>query len=143
MFPFWDCIVSAFNQVYLANNIFINRSNRETAIQTMGTVAEKLNAQKLALWMYPEGTRTHQRDKTIAPFKKGAFHVAVQGKFPIVPVVCSTLSPFYDEKNRNFESCIIHVKVLTPIIGTDVDDLMKLSHEKMSECLKTLETKAF
>jgi lysophosphatidate acyltransferase len=48
------------------------------------------------LWFFPEGTRNGNR--CIAPFKKGAFHVAITLQAPIMPVV---YSPYYFINPRN------------------------------------------
>lgn len=60
--------------------------------------------------MYPEGTRSHQSDNTLLPFKKGAFHLAVQGQMPLVPIVVSTYAPFYCEAEMMFEPCVVHIQ---------------------------------
>ena len=87
----------------MAKNVFINRTNRTSAVETMKTVAEKLIKDKTAIYMYPEGTRSHQSDHSMLPFKKGAFHLAIQGQMPIIPVVVSTYAPIYSEKEMKFE----------------------------------------
>jgi lysophosphatidate acyltransferase len=94
----------------LAKNVFINRTNRQSAVETMTQVAHQLQKDKRALYMYPEGTRSHQSDKSLLPFKKGAFHLAIQGQMPLVPIVASTYAPCYSESLFLFEPCTIHIK---------------------------------
>ncbi|KAL2919051.1 1-acylglycerol-3-phosphate O-acyltransferase [Polyrhizophydium stewartii] len=129
----------------LAKNVFINRGNRQSAIDTMARVARLLKSQNLGLWMYPEGTRSHQKDKTLLPFKKGAFHLATQGNMPLIPIVCSTYYPCFSESQMIFEPSTIRIKVL-PQIDTrgmsthDVDKLIEIAQEQMTATLKQLDT---
>jgi 1-acyl-sn-glycerol-3-phosphate acyltransferase len=69
----------------LANTgcIPINRGNRTEAIRSLGVAAERIRTGRSVV-LYPEGTRS--RDGSLQPFKKGAFHLAVQAGVPIVPV---------------------------------------------------------
>lgn len=48
------------------------------------------------LWIFPEGTRSKRVN--LLPFKKGAFHIAVQNKLPIVPVIVSPYTFINDQK---------------------------------------------
>lgn len=50
---------------------------------------------KSSLWIFPEGTRTLRPEIDLLPFKKGAFHLAVQSGVPIVPVVCENYWRLY------------------------------------------------
>ncbi|KAJ3183247.1 1-acylglycerol-3-phosphate O-acyltransferase [Gaertneriomyces sp. JEL0708] len=134
--------------MWAANNVFIDRKNRGSAIETMAKVAQYLKEHTYALWLYPEGTRSHQIDNTMLPFKKGAFHLAVQGQIPIVPIVFSTYYPCYHQKKWVFEPGEITIKVLPPIptVGLkteDVDALLERTRDAMVEALKTIETKPF
>lgn len=56
---------------------------------------------QLKLWMFPEGTRRNTGE--IHSFKKGAFHVAINGQIPILPIVYSQYY-FMDEKQRKFDN---------------------------------------
>src|SRR5690606_36348221 len=45
---------------------------------------DRLKKQKLSIMVAPEGSRKHEG--IIGPFKKGAFRMAIDLKFPIVPI---------------------------------------------------------
>lgn len=72
---------------YLWGTLYINRSNKSDALDKLNqeSIAIQQNAAKLLF--FPEGTR-HQGDRLL-PFKKGAFHIAVQSQSSIQPVVVS------------------------------------------------------
>ncbi|KAI8803983.1 hypothetical protein BJ742DRAFT_682544, partial [Cladochytrium replicatum] len=131
---------------YLAKNIFINRSNRNSAWETMAEVGRLLVQSKLRLFMFPEGTRSRQNNNEMLSFKKGAFHVAIQAQIPVVPVVVATYSEAYSSKFKRFGGGVIPVKVLPPIstVGMtldDVDALMKQTREVMVNSLQKMSMK--
>jgi len=70
---------------WLNGTVFIDRSNRAKAIRSMNSIAGLLRAHGISVCVFPEGTRS--RDGRLQPFKKGAMHLAMQSKVPIVPVV--------------------------------------------------------
>ena len=94
----------------IAKNVFITRSNSQSAVDTMKRVVKTLVKDKTSLYMYPEGTRSHQKTNTMLPFKKGAFHLAVQGQIPIIPIVISTYDPYYSEENLVWDDIQIQVQ---------------------------------
>jgi len=65
------------------NVIAIDRSNRERAVESLKIATERLRS-GISFGVCPEGTRACQGQ--MAPFKKGAFHMAVQAGVPIVPI---------------------------------------------------------
>lgn len=72
------------------------------------------------------------------PFKKGAFHLAVQAQVPIVPVVVQNYSHVLNLKKLSFEKGTIKVKVLDPIstVGLtnskeDIDALLEKTRNLM------------
>ncbi|OXB76337.1 UNVERIFIED_CONTAM: hypothetical protein H355_006748 [Colinus virginianus] len=67
---------------YLGGVIFINRKSTTSAKMVMAEVAKTMIADNVKVWVYPEGTRNCTGD--LLPFKKGAFHLAVQAQAPLL-----------------------------------------------------------
>src|ERR1043166_6120284 len=65
------------------NVIAIDRSNRERAVETIKIATDRLRS-GISFMVCPEGTRALPGE--MLPFKKGAFHMAVQAGVPIVPI---------------------------------------------------------
>jgi len=63
--------------------ISIDRSNRKRAIRSLHEAGERIRAGRSVV-LFPEGSRS--RDGRLAPFKKGAFHLALTAGVPVVPV---------------------------------------------------------
>tara|TARA_B100000575_G_scaffold294596_1_gene311931 strand:+ start:13145 stop:13915 length:771 start_codon:yes stop_codon:yes gene_type:complete len=68
----------------LTGQIFIKRGNREKAVQTLQKNYEKVQRYRRSILIAPEGTRKHEMP--IGPFKKGAFRMALDLGYPIVPI---------------------------------------------------------
>lgn len=96
----------------IAGVIFIDRSNREKAIEAMKPAVEALqNGTSIAI--APEGTRSH--DTTLGRFKKGAFHLAMNAKVPIVPIVIKDAHSILPRGSALVRSSAVEVRVLPPI----------------------------
>jgi len=67
----------------MASLVPVDRSDRESAIASISKAAEVMKS-GLHLTLFPEGTRSP--DGRLLPFKKGAFHLALDTGRPIVPV---------------------------------------------------------
>ena len=67
----------------MAGTIFIDRSNRERAIQSLHQAAAEIRGGKSVV-IFPEGTRT--RTGKLLPFKKGGFVMAAEAGVMIVPL---------------------------------------------------------
>ncbi len=61
----------------------INRESRSEAIRSLGLAGERIRGGRSVV-LFPEGSRS--RDGSLGPFKKGAFHLALQAGVPVVPV---------------------------------------------------------
>lgn len=125
--------------MYLGGVIFINRQRSRTAMTVMADVGERMVSENLKVWIYPEGTRNDNGD--LLPFKKGAFYLAIQAQVPIIPVVYSSFSSFYNPKTKLFTSATIKVEVLDaiPTRGLTVADVPTL----MDDCHQAMRTTFF
>ena len=95
-----------------AGVIFIDRSNREKAIEAMKPAVDALkNGTSIAI--FPEGTRSY--DYQLGPFKKGAFHLAMQGKVPIVPIVIKNAHDVMPRGSALLRPTVVEVVVKKPI----------------------------
>ncbi len=68
----------------LTGQVFIQRQKSDKAVATLKKTYERLKKDELSIMVAPEGSRKHPG--VIGPFKKGAFHMAVDLGFPIVPI---------------------------------------------------------
>ncbi|NXH43445.1 PLCB acyltransferase, partial [Dicaeum eximium] len=124
--------------MYLGGVIFINRKSTSSAKMVMSEVAKTMVAENVKVWVYPEGTRNCTGD--LLPFKKGAFHLAIQAQVPVIPVVYSSFTTFYNPKTKLFTSGKIKVEVLPPIEtkGLTPDDVSDLTDRCFSTMRETL-----
>ncbi|KAI5801605.1 hypothetical protein DFH27DRAFT_481915 [Peziza echinospora] len=120
----------------LSGAIFIDRGNRTSAIAAFDAAIEEMNEQKQSVFIFPEGTRSYLAKPGLLPFKKGAFHLAVQAGVPIVPIVVGNYAHILHLKSLSFESGTIEIRVLDPIptkglTSADVDELTVRVRELM------------
>lgn len=71
--------------LYFCGFLFIDRGSGDRAKRTMQRAAKRMQDEKLTVFISPEGTRA--KTPELLPFKKGAFHLALQSNAPIVPVL--------------------------------------------------------
>lgn len=120
----------------LSGTVFIDRANSKNARQAMAGASDEISREKQSVYMFPEGTRSYTKEPTLLPFKKGAFHLAIQSGVPIVPVVVANYSHILHPRTLTFKSGEIPIRVLAPIetknlIPADVDDLAQKTHQLM------------
>ncbi|KAH6664930.1 hypothetical protein B0J14DRAFT_239406 [Halenospora varia] len=120
----------------LSGSVFINRANSTSARSAMEGASEEIRREKQSVYIFPEGTRSYAKEPMLLPFKKGAFHLALQAGVPIVPVVCANYSDILYVQGRTFRSGTIPVKVLKPIdtsklTAADIEDLARDTRELM------------
>ncbi|MCB9899133.1 MAG: 1-acyl-sn-glycerol-3-phosphate acyltransferase [Planctomycetes bacterium] len=63
----------------------VDRSNRERAIRTLREAAERVRQEGTSILVAPEGTRS--KTSGLLAFKRGPFHVALETKAPLVPML--------------------------------------------------------
>ncbi|EEP75948.1 AtaAp protein [Uncinocarpus reesii 1704] len=127
----------------LSGTVFIDRANRQTALKAFDGAAEQMRKQRQSVFIFPEGTRSYSSEPCLLPFKKGAFHLAVQAGVDIVPIVVENYSHVLNIKKLRFNAGGIRIKVLPPIstkglTPADVDGLTLRTRDSMMEALTEL-----
>nr|XP_020475130.1 1-acyl-sn-glycerol-3-phosphate acyltransferase alpha-like [Monopterus albus] len=117
---------------WLGGIVFINRKKTNDAKSVMADAAKTMLHDQIRLWVFPEGTRNQRGD--LLPFKKGAFHLAVQAQVPIIPIVFSSYNNFYLRKEKQFKPGTITLKILPKIEtkGMTSEDVSSLADKSFN-----------
>jgi HAD superfamily hydrolase (TIGR01490 family) len=120
-----------------AGMAFVDRGNTGKAVDVLAPVVEKLR-EGYSIAISPEGTRSPT--PRIAPFKKGAFHMAMQGQVPIVPIVIRNAGELFWRGSTFMRSGTADIAVLPPISVADWkrDELNERVEEVRAQFVATL-----
>ena len=120
------------------NVVSIDRSNRESAVQSLKEATDRLRA-GISFGVCPEGTRA--RPGEMLPFKKGAFHMAVQAGVPVAPLALKNADLLMGRGSGEAWPGTIEMVVLPPVDTTWVstaDDLDRLVNQVQRAIMKEL-----
>lgn len=92
--------------------IAIDRTNRSAAVKSLRVAAERIRDGSPVV-LYPEGTRS--KDGILQPFKKGPFHLAVQARVPLVPMLLVGTHRVMPPGSLHFRPGRVEVRVLPPV----------------------------
>jgi putative phosphoserine phosphatase/1-acylglycerol-3-phosphate O-acyltransferase len=99
-----------------ANMAFVDRNDTTRARQALEPVVERLR-DGCSIAISPEGTRSST--PRVGRFKKGAFHMAMQGGVPIVPIVIRNAGELLWRGSTFIRSGTVDVVVHRPISVAD------------------------
>ena len=109
-------------------HIFIDRRNHAQASKAINDALERLG-DGIGILFFPEGTRS--RDGRLLPFKKGAFHVAIEQQIPLLAVTVSGTREIMPSRSMRLfpgkAKLIVHPAIETT--GLTHDDLSALLKE--------------
>jgi 1-acyl-sn-glycerol-3-phosphate acyltransferase len=117
------------------NIIAIDRSNAERARQSMEKAREVI-ADGYSFGVFVEGTRALPGE--LLPFKKGAFHLAMQTGVPVVPVAIKNTDWMMGKRTGELYPGTIEMVILPPIDLKDLDrdravmDLLRRTREAIA-----------
>ena len=101
----------------LGGVVMIDRKNAGSAMKAMAPLVEAMREGGRSVVLAPEGTRTVS--PRLAPFKKGAFHLAMQAGVPMVPVVIHNAGDVAPKGDFVFRPATVKVEVLAPVDTSD------------------------
>jgi lysophosphatidate acyltransferase len=133
--------------VALSKTVFIERKSRTQALAAFDKAADQMHKHRQSVYIFPEGTRSYYDVPDLLPFKKGAFHLAVQAQVPIIPVSVANYTNVLDVRRKLFRPGTIPVRVAKPIFTKgktkeDVDALIEETRGVMLRELKDVTAKA-
>jgi len=97
----------------IAGVAFVDRGNTQQAKEALAPAVEKLRKDGISLALSPEGTRSPT--PRLGPFKKGAFHIAMQAGVPMVPVVLRGAGDVMWRGSQTMRPGVIEVVVHPPV----------------------------
>ena len=121
----------------LADVAFVDRHDTAQAHKALQPAVQKLR-EGISLAIAPEGTRS--ATPALGPFKKGAFHVAMQAGVPIVPIVIRNSGELMWRGATTIHAGTVQVAVLPPVptTGWVAGELDCPLHEVRGQYLATL-----
>jgi 1-acyl-sn-glycerol-3-phosphate acyltransferase len=127
--------------MWMAKYIYVDRGNKDSKAEMMEKSAACLR-KGISIMMFPEGTRS--RDNQIAPFKLGAFQLAMMTDKSILPVVVDGTGGVLPKNGLIFSGGHnLKMRVLDPVhpgtFGTaDPEQLANKFRNLMAEELKKM-----
>jgi len=110
--------IPVFGQVFqLAGVAFVERGDTDQAKRALEPAVAKVREERVSLVLSPEGTRSVT--PRLGPFKKGAFHIAMQAEVPMVPVVIRNAYEVMWRGAQTVRPGRVEVAVLPPVDTAD------------------------
>ena len=122
----------------LVDTVFIDREDPKAAVESLKQ-AEELAKKGLSVVIAPEGTRLDTR--SVGPFKKGPFRLAMSAGVPIVPIVIRNAEVVSARDSSTLHPGTVDIVVYPPISLDDwtLDDLPERIAEVRQLYVDTLE----
>lgn len=106
-------------QLLTGPHIVIDRSNAENALKSIHKARLKMKTKSVSVILFPEGTRS--KNGELQQFKRGAFHLASQVNYPIIPVAIRDSDKLLPKGSLKINRGIIRVTFSEPVQTTKVE----------------------
>ncbi|MFT4822493.1 MAG: putative phosphoserine phosphatase/1-acylglycerol-3-phosphate O-acyltransferase [Halioglobus sp.] len=118
--------------------VMIDRADARGAIEAMKPLVDAMRKEGKSVVLAPEGTRTVS--PRLAPFKKGAFHLAIQAGVPMIPIVIRNAGDVAPKGDFVYRSATVDIEVLAPVDTSDwsTDTIDEHIQEVRNMFLRTL-----
>jgi putative phosphoserine phosphatase/1-acylglycerol-3-phosphate O-acyltransferase len=93
--------------------VLIDRKDHDKAVEAMAGLVDTMRVEGKSVCISPEGTRSIT--PKLAPFKKGAFHLAIQAGVPVVPIVIHNSVDVMPKGSPIYHPATVDVEVLPPV----------------------------
>ena len=110
--------VSTF--IEMIGGIYMDRGNLRKEIETMRYVRNSLHYDNIAWCIFPEGTRTKNKNKELNSFLPGTFKMAMTEKKIILPITIEGGYNVFNLLKPTISKC--YISIMTPISYDDYKD---------------------
>ena len=121
--------------------IEIDRSDKSKALSSMENAARMVREGRNVL-VFAEGTRSKD-GKSMQPFKKGGFHLALQAQVPVQPLVVLGSERVLPKHTMGVTPGTITVKIGAPIPVHEGDDLSELMEQTRQVMQRMIDEEEF
>jgi 1-acyl-sn-glycerol-3-phosphate acyltransferase len=124
-------------QMRVSRDIPIERGNKESARRALDAMRDRLSRGSSVI-VFPEGTRSP--DGSIAPFREGAFRVAIELGVDVVPLAVAGTENTLPKHSLVFRPTRASVTVLppVPVAGLTSDDASTLAERVRGEIARAI-----
>jgi len=105
-------------QLAMGPYVMIDRGNYEKALKSIDEAKEKMQKQNISIVVFAEGTRSKTGE--IQPFKRGAFRLATQVGYPIIPTTIVDSNKIMPKGTYKLRRGIIKVNFDKPILANGI-----------------------
>ncbi len=105
-------------QMVLGPAIMVDRQNPEKAMKSIEKAKKMLVQRKISVLLFPEGTRSKTGE--MLPFKRGAFRIAAQVGFEIIPITISGTQNLFQTKPLKINSGVVKLEFGKPIPAENI-----------------------
>ena len=105
-------------QLYIGPYVMIDRKNPESALQSIDEAKRLMSLRGISIVVFAEGTRSLTGE--IQQFKRGAFRLASEVGFPIIPVTISGSNQIMPKGTFKIKPGTIHVHFDKPVSTDNV-----------------------
>jgi len=107
-------------QLMLGPFIIIDRQNPEKALKSIEHAKKIMKERNFSVLLFAEGTRS--KTGQVQPFKRGAFHLASQVAYPIIPTSVSGTEKILPKGKLKIQSGTITVRFDKPIPADNINN---------------------
>lgn len=113
--------------------LYLDRNNLRQEIEVMKKIKQSLLEENRKWIIFPEGTRTREKDYSMNEFKAGSFKMAVSARVDIYPVALWGSFRILDAKETKFKQYPIYIHICEPIRYEMYKDMSTIELSKYVE----------
>lgn len=117
------------------DGLYLERENLRQEIKVMQQVRTSLLQDNKKWVIFPEGTRSKDKDHTLGEFKAGSLKMAMQAKVDIFPVAMWGSFRILDSKSSNLKKQPVFIHIFDPLT---YDEYKNMNTQELADKIKLM-----